>query len=67
MNETVVQIGCKHVWIWIAIEPVHKSLIGIHISKERNMVVAKSFIQSLVNKYEKHTIYTGGVTWYLQA
>ena len=42
IDETMVQTGCKHVWIWIAIEPVHKSVFGIHISEERNMIVAEN-------------------------
>ena len=50
----MVQTGYKHAWIWIAIEQIHKSILGINISKGRNMVVAESFIHSLVNKYEKH-------------
>ena len=51
----MVQTGCKHVWIWITIELVHKSVLGSHISEERNMFVEENFIHSLVNKYGKHT------------
>jgi putative transposase len=39
----------------------------MHISNERNMFVAENFIQSLVSKYGKHTVYTDGGTWYPQA
>jgi len=46
----------------IAIEPAHKSVIGIHISEERNMFVAENFIGSLVDKYCTHTVYTW---WYI--
>ena len=67
ITETMVQTGCKHVWIWIAIEPVYKSVFGIHISEERNMFVVENFIHSLVDKYGKHTVYTDGGTWYPQA
>ena len=31
------------------------------------MLVAENFIRSLVEKYGKHTVYTDGGTWYLQA
>ena len=47
-----------------AIEPVHKSVLGIHIPEERNMFVAENFIRSLVSKYGIHTVYTDGGTWY---
>ena len=48
-------------------EPVHKTILGIHISNERNMFVAENFIQSLVDKYGKHTVYTDGGIGYPQA
>ena len=67
VDETVIQIGNRHYWLWIAIEPIHKSVLGIHISEERNMFVAENFIRSLVDKYGKHTVYTDGGTWYPQA
>ena len=34
---------------------------------KRNMFVAENFIRSLVEKYGRHTVYTGGGTWYPQA
>ena len=53
--------------IWLCIEPVHSSVLGIHISEERNMVIAEKFIRSLVEKYGSHTEYTDGGTWYDEA
>ena len=69
VDETIIQIGNNHFWIWIAIEPVHKTiLVGMHISNERNMFVAENFLRSLVDKYGRHTVYTDdGGTWYPQA
>ena len=67
INETVIQIGSQHFWLWICIEPIDKSVLGIYISEERNMLVAEKFIRSLVDKYGKHTVYTDGGTWYPQA
>ena len=67
IDETVIQIGRQHFWLWICIEPVHRTILGIHISNERNMFVAENFIRSLVSKYGKHTVYTDGGTWYPQA
>ena len=31
------------------------------------MLVAEKFIRSLVEKYERHTVYTNGGTWYDEA
>jgi putative transposase len=67
IDETIIQIGSQHSWLWICIEPVHKSVLGIYISEERNMFVAENFIRSLVDKYGRHTVYTDGGTWYPQA
>ena len=44
------------------IEPIHRSVLGIYISKERNMVVADNFSHSLVDKYRRHTLYPYGGT-----
>ena len=57
IDETIIQIGNRHFWLWICIEPIHKSVLGIYISEERNMFVAENFIRSLVEKYGKHTVY----------
>ena len=63
IDETVIQVGSQHFWLWFCIEPVHSSVLGIYISEERNMLVAEKFIRSLVDKYGKHTVYTDGGTW----
>jgi len=67
IDETIIQIGNQHFWLWIFIEPVHRSVLGIHISEERNMFVAENFIRSLVSKYGRHTVSTDGGTWYPRA
>jgi putative transposase len=67
IDETVIQIGNQHFWLWFCIEPIHSSVLGIYISEERNMLVAEKFIRSLVEKYGRHTVYTDGGTWYDEA
>jgi len=67
IDETFIQIGNHHYWLWFCIEPVHSSVLGIYISEERNMLVAERFIRSLVEKYGRHTVYTDGGTWYDEA
>jgi putative transposase len=37
IDETVIQIGNQRFWLWICIEPLHRSVLGVHISKERNI------------------------------
>ena len=55
IDETLIQVGNKHFWLWICIEPVHKSVLGIHISQARNMLILSSFLESLLEKYGRHT------------
>ena len=62
IDETVIQIGNQHFWLWVCIEPIHGLVLGIYISEERNMLVAERFIQSLVAKYGKHVLYRDGGT-----
>src|SRR5215203_1617024 len=59
IDETVIQVGSQHFWLWICIEPVYSSVLGrIYISEERDMLVAERFIQSLVERYGRHTQYS---------
>src|SRR5574339_1252482 len=67
IDETIIQIGNQHFWLWFCIEPIHSSVLGIYISEERNMLIAEKFIRSLIEKYGKHTVYTDGGTWYNEA
>ena len=67
IDETVIQIGNQHFWLWLCIEPIHSSVLEIYISEERNMIIAEKFIRSLVENYGKHTVYTDGSTWYDEA
>ena len=67
IDETMVQIGSDEAWLWIAMEPIHKQILGVYISRHRNMIVAESFLRSLVKVYGKHTVYSDGGTWYPEA
>ncbi len=70
IDETIIQIGNQHFWLWFCIEPDHSSVLGIYLSEKRNMIVAEKFIRSLVSKYGKHVVFTdtdNGGTWYDKA
>ena len=67
IDETLLKIGSKFVWLWVAIEPKHRQILKADISFERTMLVAERFITSLINRYGKHPISTDGGTWYPQA
>ena len=63
----MIKSGSNYMWIWVTIEPESKEILGISVSKERNMLIAERFISSLTKGYGKHSISTDGGTWYPQA
>ena len=54
--------------IWLCgviIEPKHKEILDVEISKERNMFVAERFLSKVVNKYGLRSVSSDdGGTWY---
>ena len=52
IDETVIQIGNQLFWLWLCIEPVHRSVLGIYISKGRNILVAEKLIHRLLKNME---------------
>jgi putative transposase len=64
----MIQIGYSEAWLWVVVEPIHKQILGVYISRQRNMIVAEAFLNSLIKIYGKHTVYSdGGGTWYPEA
>ena len=53
IDETVIRIGSQHFWLWFCIEPIHRSVLGIYISEERNMLIAEKFIRIISGKVWK--------------
>jgi putative transposase len=67
IDETQIQIGSTEAWLWVAVEPIHHKILGVYISRHRNMIVAESFLRSLVKLYGKHIVYSDGGAWYPEA
>src|SRR5215218_3880971 len=51
IDETMLQIGSDQAWLWVAVEPIHRQILGVYISRHRNMIVAQSFLRSLITIY----------------
>ena len=56
----MIKVGSEFIWLWVAIEPWNKRILGFDISKERNMFVAEKFIAGLTKVYDKHSVSTDG-------
>jgi putative transposase len=67
IDETQIQIGTNEAWLWIATEPIRHKILGIYISRHRNMLVTEAFLRSLIKLYGKHVVYSDGGTWYPEA
>jgi putative transposase len=58
VDETIFKVGDEFIFLWVAIEPLDKVILGIRISLERTMLIAEHFLRSLVRKYGKHPVST---------
>ena len=48
IDETLIKVGSKYIWLWVIIEPKDKEILAIDISKERNMFVAERFFYHIL-------------------
>jgi putative transposase len=42
IDETQMQIGGNEAWLWVAIESIHRAILGVYISRHRNMLVVEA-------------------------
>ena len=67
MDETYVKVGSFEAWVWVAVEPIHRFVLGVYLSRHQNMIVAQVFLKGLVERYGRYVVYSGGGTWYPEA
>jgi len=48
----LIKVGFKYIWLLVAIEQKHRQITQIDISFEKDILIAKYYISSLINKYE---------------
>ena len=60
----MLQIGSDYARLWVVIKLVPKQVLGVHVSRHRNMLIAEYFLRSLIKVYGKHTVYSDGRSWY---
>ena len=48
IEETMIQIGDTDARIWVALEPIHYRIIGVYISRHRNMLVAAESFSKII-------------------
>ena len=67
VDEMAINIGGRRYWLWIALEPVNRAVVSIHISMDRNGFTAYSFLLKLRKRHGVRLIITDGGPWYVLA
>jgi transposase-like protein len=67
IDETQIQIRHSDAWPWVAVKPIHRVVLELYISRDRNMLVTEAFLKSLIELYGKHIVYSDGGSWYPDA
>jgi putative transposase len=64
IDETMIQIGNTKTRLWVTVELVLIVVLGVYISRHRNMLVtAEQFLDSLIEKYGRHIYSDGDRSW----
>ena len=58
IDEIMIQTGGNDVWPLVGIVSVSSTALGVFLCRHRNMLVAESFLKSLINTYSKHIGYS---------
>jgi len=64
VDETWIKIGSQEAWLWLAFEPYGRFFLGFYLSRTRNILTAELFMQSLIDRYGRHPVYSDGADWY---
>jgi len=67
VDETWIKVGSHEAWLWLAFEPYGRCFLGFYLSRTRNILTAELFLQSLVDRYGRHPVYSDGANWYPDA
>jgi len=64
VDERTVIIKGEEAWIWIALEPKSRKLLGLELSWTRNSFVAYLFLKRLKSLYGIRVVVANGAPWY---
>jgi putative transposase len=67
VDETWVKVGSQEAWLWLAFEPYGRWFLGFRLSRTRNILTAELFLQTLIDRYGRHPVYTDEGDWYPDA
>lgn len=67
IDESWFQVGGQEAWLWIAVEPYRRKVLGVYVSRHRNILVAELILSKLKAKYGVKPVYSDGGVWYPDA
>ena len=67
VDETMIRIGRREAWVWIAFDPLHRQFLGFRMSYRRNILDAYCFIRHLKSRYGNKPVWTDEGSWYPEA
>jgi transposase-like protein len=60
IDETWLKVGCDAMWLWLAVEPYRRKILGFYLSRTMNILVAELFLARLKKRYGAKPVYTDG-------
>jgi transposase-like protein len=67
IDESWFQVGGHEAWLWIAVEPHWRKVLGVYVSRHRNILVAELILSKLKAKYGVKPVYSDGAVRYPDA
>jgi len=53
--------------LWLAFEPYGRFFLGFYVSRIRSILTAELFLQGLIDRYGRRSVYSDGASWYPDA
>jgi putative transposase len=67
VDETMIRIRGRQAWVWVAFEPGLKVFLAFHVSYNRSILDAHTFLKRLRHTYGRKPIWTDEATFYPEA
>jgi putative transposase len=67
VDETMIKVRGRRMWVWVAFEPQLKVFLAFHISYNQSILDAHVFLKEIRRRYGRKPIWTDDAAWYPEA
>jgi transposase-like protein len=67
VDETMIRIRAREAWVWVAFEPGLRVFLAFHVSYNRSILDAHTFLKRVRHTYGRKPIWTDAGTFYPEA